>query len=48
MQLRISTEWFQHFINHAKPTAEDPVLHMAQTMNQIFKNNNKGWPVGVK
>jgi len=33
MQLGISTEWFQHFINHPKPTAEDPVLHMAQTMN---------------
>jgi len=41
MQLEIFTEWFQHFINHAKPTAEDPVLlildgHMTHTRNLQF------------
>ncbi|XP_025195696.1 tigger transposable element-derived protein 6-like [Melanaphis sacchari] len=41
MQLDIFTEWFQHFINHAKPTAEDPVLlildgHMTHTRNLKF------------
>ncbi|XP_025421076.1 uncharacterized protein LOC112691135 [Sipha flava] len=41
MQLDIFTEWFQHFLNHAKPTAEDHVLlildgHMTHTRNVYF------------
>lgn len=38
MQLDIFTSWFEHFINHTKPTTQDPVLlildgHMTHTKN---------------
>lgn len=38
MQLEIFSSWFEHFINHTKPTAKDPVLlildgHMTHTKN---------------
>ena len=44
MQLEIFSKWFEHFLQHAKPTLNDPVLlvldgHMTHTRNLEFINN---------
>ncbi|KAK9680280.1 DDE superfamily endonuclease [Popillia japonica] len=52
MQLHIFTNWFEHFVRHAKPSAEDPCLlildgHMTKTRNLDFINSARDKSVTV-